>query len=113
MRFIRRAGWRAGRGAGGNGFARAETDMDDATIAAMAKRGTFYVPTIAHNRLLPGQLAEDWLRGRFQGEGEEFMRGLGDGAKGKRRGEFRHGSDAIYTISEKIRGSCGWFVKRE
>jgi len=26
------------------------TDMDDATIADMAKRGTFYVPTIDHNR---------------------------------------------------------------
>ncbi len=26
------------------------TDMDDATIAEMAKRGTFYVPTIDHNR---------------------------------------------------------------
>src|SRR5467141_2167225 len=26
------------------------TDMDDATIQAMAKRGTFYVPTIDHNR---------------------------------------------------------------
>src|SRR5260370_10281765 len=26
------------------------TDMDDATIQEMAKRGTFYVPTIDHNR---------------------------------------------------------------
>ena len=26
------------------------TDMDDATIAEMARRGTFYVPTIDHNR---------------------------------------------------------------
>jgi imidazolonepropionase-like amidohydrolase len=26
------------------------TDMDDLTIAEMAKRGTFYVPTIDHNR---------------------------------------------------------------
>src|SRR4029079_1181116 len=26
------------------------TDMDDATIAEMAKRGTFYVPTVEHNR---------------------------------------------------------------
>lgn len=26
------------------------TDMDDATIAEMAKRGTFYVPTVDHNR---------------------------------------------------------------
>ncbi|PYU06266.1 MAG: hypothetical protein DMG34_06480 [Acidobacteria bacterium] len=26
------------------------TDMDDATIAEMAKRGTYYVPTIDHNR---------------------------------------------------------------
>jgi imidazolonepropionase-like amidohydrolase len=26
------------------------TDLDDATIAEMAKRGTFYVPTIDHNR---------------------------------------------------------------
>src|SRR5262249_27815249 len=26
------------------------TDIDDATIAEMAKRGTFYVPTIDHNR---------------------------------------------------------------
>jgi len=26
------------------------TDMDDATIREMAKRGTFYVPTIDHNR---------------------------------------------------------------
>jgi len=26
------------------------TDMDDATIQEMLKRGTFYVPTIDHNR---------------------------------------------------------------
>ena len=26
------------------------TDMDDATIAEMVRRGTFYVPTIDHNR---------------------------------------------------------------
>src|SRR6201981_1982930 len=26
------------------------TDMDDATVSEMAKRGTFYVPTIDHNR---------------------------------------------------------------
>ena len=26
------------------------TDMDDATIADMVKRGTYYVPTIDHNR---------------------------------------------------------------
>jgi len=26
------------------------TDMDDATIAEMARRGTFYVPTVEHNR---------------------------------------------------------------
>src|SRR5205814_2505892 len=26
------------------------TDMDDATIAEMARRGTYYVPTVDHNR---------------------------------------------------------------
>jgi len=33
------------------------TDMDDATIAEMVRRKTFYVPTVDHNRLLRGQLS--------------------------------------------------------
>src|SRR5712692_3145798 len=34
------------------------TDMDDATIQEMAKRGTFYVPTIDHNRYY----LDDWQK---------------------------------------------------
>ena len=39
------------------------TDMDDATIAEMAKRGTFYVPTIDHNRYyVDNYVAFGWTR---------------------------------------------------
>ncbi len=89
------------------------TDMDDATIQEMAKRGTFYVPTIDHNRYY----LDNWQRigyaNGFQEKTKAFIeRNLETARKAFKAGvKFAMGSDAIYTMFGQNTRELGWFVK--
>jgi len=89
------------------------TDMDDATIAEMVRRGTFYVPTIDHNRYYaengdrfgyaPGyrERLEDFIRRNL----ETTRRAVKAGVR------IAMGSDAIFTMFGENTRELGWFVK--
>jgi imidazolonepropionase-like amidohydrolase len=89
------------------------TDMDDATIREMVKRGTYYVPTIDHNRYYidngdkigyaPG--FKDRLQAFIQRNLETTRRAHNAGVK------IAMGSDAIYTMFGENTRELGWFVK--
>jgi imidazolonepropionase-like amidohydrolase len=89
------------------------TDMDDATIAEMAKRGTFYVPTIDHNRYyIENGDKIGYARG-YQEKLQAFIpRNLETARKAFKAGvKFAMGSDAIYTMFGQNTRELGWFVK--
>jgi imidazolonepropionase-like amidohydrolase len=91
------------------------TDMDDATIAEMARRGTYYVPTIDHNRWYiehitifgwddEKQIADglnDYIRRNFETARRAFKAGV----------RFAMGSDALFTMCGENTRELGWFVK--
>src|SRR5712672_191873 len=89
------------------------TDMDDATIREMAKRGTFYVPTIDHNRdyidngdkigYAPGY--NERLQAVIPRNRETARKAFKAGVK------IAMGSDAIYTMFGENTRELGWFVK--
>jgi imidazolonepropionase-like amidohydrolase len=89
------------------------TDMDDATIQEMVKRGTFYVPTIDHNRYYiengekigyaPGY--KERLQAFIPRNVETARRAFKAGVK------IAMGSDAIYTMFGQNTRELGWFVK--
>src|SRR5690242_18829389 len=89
------------------------TDMDDATIREMGKRGTYYVPTIDHNRYYidngdkigyaPG--FKERLQAFIQRNLETTRRAHNAGVK------IAMGSDAIYTMFGENTRELGWFVK--
>jgi imidazolonepropionase-like amidohydrolase len=89
------------------------TDMDDTTIAEMAKRGTFYVPTIDHNRYY----LDNWQKiGYANGSQEKtkafIERNLETARKARKAGvKFAMGSDVIYTMFGQNTRELGWFVK--
>src|SRR5438876_2121770 len=76
------------------------TDMDDATIAEMAKHGTFYVPTIDHNRYYLDSWQKIGYANGFQEKTKAFIeRKLETAPKAHKAGvKFAMGSDAIYTM---------------
>lgn len=88
-------------------------DLDDATLAQMAKQGTYYVPTIDHNRyyieaageyqFAPGydKKLNDYIQRNF----ETAKRALKAGVK------FAMGSDAVYTMFGQNTRELPWFVK--
>jgi imidazolonepropionase-like amidohydrolase len=89
------------------------TDMDDETIAELAKRGTFYVPTIDHNRY--------YVEYRWQfGYGPDVQtrldayrrRNLETARRAHRAGvRFAMGSDAVFTMFGQNTRELGWFVE--
>jgi len=89
------------------------TDMDDATIHEMAKRGTFYVPTIDHNRYYLDNWQKIGYANGFQEKTKAFMeRNLETARKAHKAGvKFAMGSDAIYTMFGENTRELGWFVK--
>src|SRR5438477_10387031 len=89
------------------------TDMDDATIAEMAKRGTFYVPTIDHNRYYLDNWQKIGYANGFQEKTKAFIaRNLETARKTHKAGvKFAMGSDAIYTMFGQNTRELGWFVK--
>ena len=89
------------------------TDMDDATIAEMAKRGTFYVPTIDHNRYYLDNWQKIGYADGFQAKTRAFIeRNLETARKAHKAGvKFAMGSDAIYTMFGENTRELAWFVK--
>ena len=88
-------------------------DIDDATLAEMARRGTFYVPTIDHNRyyidsaeqygFAPG--SKERLSAFIQRNLETARRALRAGVR------FAMGSDAVFTMFGQNTRELEWFVK--
>ena len=89
------------------------TDMDEATIQEMAKRGTFYVPTIDHNRYYLDNWQKIGYANGFQEKTKAFIeRNLETARKAHKAGvKFAMGSDAIYTMFGQNTRELGWFVK--
>ena len=89
------------------------TDLDDSTLTMMAARGTYYVPTIDHNRFYAenrepfGFTVEqaaglDAYRARnFETARRAFKAGV----------RFAMGSDAVYTMFGENTRELGFFVK--
>ena len=89
------------------------TDMDDATILEMAKRGTYYVPTIDHNRYYIENGSKIGYTPGFEPRSQAFIvRNLETARRAHRAGvKFAMGSDAIYTMFGQNTRELGWFVK--
>ena len=89
------------------------TDMDDATIREMAKRGTYYVPTIDHNRYYIDNGDKIGYAPGYKERLQAFIpRNLETARKAFRAGvKFAMGSDAIYTMFGENTRELGWFVK--
>ncbi len=88
-------------------------EIDDDTLAEMAKRGTVWVPTIDHNRyyidakdeygFAPG--SEEALKGYIERNLESARRAVKAGVR------FAMGSDAVYSMFGQNTRELGWFVK--
>jgi imidazolonepropionase-like amidohydrolase len=89
------------------------TDMDDATIQEMVKRGTFYVPTIDHNRYYIDNGDRIGYVPGYKERLQAFIpRNLETARKAFRAGvKIAMGSDAIYTMFGENTRELGWFVK--
>ncbi len=89
------------------------TDMDDATIQEMLKRGTFYVPTIDHNRYYIENGEKIGYAPGYKEKLQGFIpRNLETARKAFKAGvKFAMGSDAIYTMFGQNTRELGWFVK--
>jgi len=89
------------------------TDLDDATIAQMAKSGTFYVPTIDHNRYYLDNVDKIGYAHGFEDRTRDFIkRNLESARKAHKAGvRFAMGSDAIYSMFGENTRELGWFVK--
>jgi len=89
------------------------TDMDDATIREMVTRGTYYVPTIDHNRYY----VENWQKigyaDGFQAKSRAYIeRNVLTARRAYKAGvKIAMGSDAIYSMFGENTRELGWFVK--
>ncbi len=88
-------------------------DMDDTTIKEMVKRGTFYVPTIDHNRYYIENGDKIGYAAGFKEKLVPFIqRNLETARRAFKAGvKFAMGSDAIYTMFGQNTRELGWFVK--
>jgi imidazolonepropionase-like amidohydrolase len=89
------------------------TDMDDATIEEMAKRGTFYVPTIDHNRwYVDHHEIFAWGPDIVAGLNDYIRRNVATATRAYKAGvRFAMGSDALFTMCGENTRELGWFVK--
>src|SRR5882762_2840007 len=89
------------------------TDTDDATIAEMVKRGTFYVPTIDHNRYYIENGSKIGYTPGFEPRSQAFIRRNLETARKAHRAKvkFAMGSDAVYSMFGQNTRELGWFVK--
>jgi imidazolonepropionase-like amidohydrolase len=88
-------------------------DMDDATIAEMARKKIFYVPTIDHNRYyVDNAQMLRYPAGATAPLNAFIVRNLETAKKAFRAGvRFAMGSDAVYTMFGENTRELGWFVK--
>lgn len=89
------------------------TDLEESTIAEMARRGTFYVPTIDHNRYYLDNVDKIGYAHGFEERTRNFIqRNLESARKAHKAGvKFAMGSDAIYSMFGENTRELGWFVK--
>jgi len=88
-------------------------DLDDETLAEMARRGTVWVPTVDHNRYYVDARDEFGfapetippLQDYIQKNLESVRRAITAGVK------LGMGSDAVYTMFGQNTRELGWFVK--
>ena len=89
------------------------TDMDDATIAMMASRKTFYVPTIDHNRYYV-EFRDQYGYGPEVAErlNAYIARNLETARRAHKAGvRFAMGSDAVFTGFGQNTRELAWFLK--
>jgi imidazolonepropionase-like amidohydrolase len=89
------------------------TDLDDETIAEMARRGTFYVPTIDHNRYYADHADEYGYGPEVVERLNDFIeRNLETARRAREAGvRFAMGSDAVFTMFGQNTRELAWFVK--
>jgi imidazolonepropionase-like amidohydrolase len=89
------------------------TDMDDQTIEEMARRGTFYVPTIDHNRYYVEYRKQFGYDEEVATKINEYIeRNLATARRALKAGvRFAVGSDAVFTMFGQNTRELEWFVK--
>src|SRR5260370_30522616 len=87
--------------------------MEDATIQEMVKHGTFYVPTIDHNRYYIENGDKIGYAPGYKERLQAFIpRNLETARRAFKAGvKIAMGSDAIYTMYGQNTRELGWFVK--
>src|ERR1700677_2383199 len=89
------------------------TDMDQQTIAEMARRGTFYVPTIDHNRYYAEYRQQFGYSEEVAAHLNDYIqRNLETAKRAHKAGvKFAMGSDAVFTMCGQNTRELEWFVK--
>jgi imidazolonepropionase-like amidohydrolase len=89
------------------------TDMDEQTIAEMARRGTFYVPTIDHNRYYVEYRQQFGYSEEVAARLNDYIqRNLETARRAHQAGvKFAMGSDAVFTGFGQNTRELEWFVK--
>jgi imidazolonepropionase-like amidohydrolase len=88
-------------------------DLDDATLSEMVKRGTYYVPTIDHNRYYIDAAEEYQFRpGSKEALSAYIKRNYETAERAYKAGvKFAMGSDAVYSMFSQNTRELTWFVK--
>ena len=88
-------------------------DLDDATLAAMAKQGTIYVPTVEHNRYYVAHRAEyGYDSAVVAGLNQYVDRNFATLKRAvKANVKIAMGSDAVFTGFGENTRELAWFVK--
>jgi imidazolonepropionase-like amidohydrolase len=88
-------------------------DLDDATLAEMARRGTVYVPTIDHNRYYAEHRSEYGYTAAQAAALDAYRaRNLETARRAFRAGvKLAMGSDAVFTMFGQNTRELGWFVQ--
>jgi imidazolonepropionase-like amidohydrolase len=88
-------------------------DIDDTTLAEMARQKIYYVPTIDHNRYYVDSTLEYGFRpGSTERLNAYIARNVETARRAWKAGvRFAMGSDAVYTMFGQNTRELGWFVK--
>ena len=88
-------------------------DIDDATLAEMAAKKIYYVPTIDHNRYYVDSASDYQFRtGSTEALNRYIARNLETAKRAWKAGvPFAMGSDAVYSMFGQNTRELGWFVK--
>lgn len=88
-------------------------DMDDATLAEMARRGIYYVPTIDHNRYYADNAMNFGWDPKVVDRLNDFIqKNLETARRAHKAGvRFAMGSDAVFTMFGQNTRELAWFVK--